>query len=394
MASRLKLARAGAAAVGVSTALMIAAIPASADPATGKVEGGTDGYNVDVGENHDNISTSLIGFRLSDGTKLGMYCVEINTSIDREHEMIERPWDEYPVPDSPFHANRDKINWVLHYAFPVKSTDELSTLLTDKGAQLNDGLDEKEAIAATQAAVWSFSDGTKLNKENPLPQGSEEAAADVVALYDYLTGPDNVGLGEQPTPALQVSPTELTGVAGDVIGPFTVSTTGTIDALKAELPEGVTITDKDGTALDPAGITNGTELYLTVPEGAEGSASFELSASASLDTGRLFVGQQYGDQNRDGKTKKTQSLIVAQAEKSAVTASASASWTATPTTTTPPTTTVPTTQPPQTSPAPQPKNTGDLAETGASIFTPILIGAVLIGAGVGALLFQRRRKRV
>jgi len=45
-------------------------------------------------------------------------------------------------------------------------------------------------------------------------------------------------------------------------------------------------------------------------------------------------------------------------------------------------------------PAPQPKNTGgDLAETGASVFVPILIGVVLVGAGIGALLFLRHRKR-
>jgi len=390
MASR-KLARAGAAAVGASMALLTAAIPASADPATGKVDGGEGGYNVDVGGNHDNISTSLIGFKLDDGTKLGMYCVEINTNIDREHAMTERPWDQYPVPDSPFHANRDKINWVLHYAYPVKSTDELSQLLTSNGATLNNGLDEKEAIAATQAAVWSFSDNTKLNKDNPLPKGPKDSAGDVVALYEYLTGADNVGIGEQPGPALQVNPTELTGVAGDRIGPFTVSTTGTVDEIKADLPEGVTVTDKDGNALDASGIANGTEIYLSTTQGTEGSASFELSASAGLDTGRLFVGNQYG-QERDGKTKKTQSLIVAQAEKTTVTAAGSASWTATPTTTTttPPAET--TTQPPATTPSPE--NTGGLAETGASVFTPILIGAVLVAAGVGALLFQRKRRRV
>jgi TQXA domain-containing protein/LPXTG-motif cell wall-anchored protein len=275
----------------------------------------------------------------------------------------------------------------------VKSTDELSQLLTSKGATLNDGLDEKEAIAATQAAVWSFSDNTKLNEENPLPDGSKEAAADVVALYKYLTGADNTGIGEQPGPALALSPTELTGVAGDRIGPFTVQTTGTIDEIKAELPEGVTITDKDGNALDASGIANGTEIYLSTTQGAEGTASFELSASAGLDTGRLFVGQQYGEE-RGGKTKKTQSLIVAQADKASVTAKASASWTATPTTTTPTTTTPPveTTSPPAPS-TPAPENTNGLADTGASVFTPILIGAVLVAAGIGALLFQRKRRR-
>ena len=53
-----------------------------------------------------------------------MYCVEIHTSIDREHAMVEQPWDEYPNADSPFNQNRDKINWILHNGFPVMSADD------------------------------------------------------------------------------------------------------------------------------------------------------------------------------------------------------------------------------------------------------------------------------
>ncbi|HWM04424.1 MAG TPA: thioester domain-containing protein [Actinophytocola sp.] len=399
MASRFKFARAGAGVVGVTAALMMAAaIPASADGASGKVEHDADvrGYQVNVGDDWlSDMNTSLIGFKLSDGTELGMYCVEIRTSIDDEHEMDEQPWDSYPSEESPFNENRAKINWILHNGFPVQSAEQLATVLTEGGATLNDGLDTKEAIAATQSAVWHFSDGVDLNRENPLSgDGSDDAAAaDALALYDYLTGDANVGIGDQPTPALAVSPTELSGKAGERIGPFTVSTTGTIGELTANLPEGVKITDLDGVELDASKIKNGSQLFLDVPAAAaEGSASFELSASASIDTGRLFVGKNY-DEN------PTQSLIVAKAEESEITVSAGGDWTATtPPTTQPPTssetpTPTTTTTTSEAAPAPQPKNTGGLAETGASIFAPIVIGVVLIGAGVGTLLFLRHRKR-
>ncbi|MCA1655798.1 MAG: thioester domain-containing protein [Pseudonocardiaceae bacterium] len=396
MASRMKLARGAAAVVGASVTLMMAAgIPAGADPATGKVDTSAyvNGYHVNVGGKHQDMSASLIGFELSDGTKLQMYCVEINTRIDKTHAMVEKPWDSYPNAGSPFHTNRAKINWVLHNGYPVVGADALSTLLTGQGVTLNDGINAKEAISATQAAIWHYSDNTNLDEANPLPTGPQDAKADVVALYKYLTGEANVGIGDQPTPALAVAPTELTGEAGKRIGPFTVTTTGDIQELTTDLPEGVRITDVDGVELTADLIKNGAQLYLDVPADAgEGAGSFELTASASVDTGRLFVGEKYDK-------KKTQSLIVATAESSEIVASAGATWTAatppTSTETTPPTSTD-TSTPTTTSsaaPAPQPKNTGGLADTGASVFTPILIGVVLVGAGIGALFFQRHRGR-
>src|SRR3712207_2208198 len=122
MASRLKLARAGAADAGASVAVVTAkAMPAPAGAAEGKGDPGrfAGGYNVKVSEKHKNIRTILSCFKLTDGTELQMYCVEINTAIDREHGMVEQPWDKYPNESSPFNKNRDKINWVLHHGYPV-----------------------------------------------------------------------------------------------------------------------------------------------------------------------------------------------------------------------------------------------------------------------------------
>lgn len=397
MTSRSKLVRGGAAVVGASVALMLsAALPAGADPATGKVDpnGYTSGYNINVGGDNTDIKPSLIGFTLDgDGGKLQMYCVEIETSIDKKHAMVEKPWDSFPNADSPFHKNRDKINWVLHNGYPVVGTDALTKVLTDAGVEVNDGIDKPEAISATQAAVWHFSDGVDLNEEEPVPNASEEINADVMALYEYLTGEANVGIGDQPTAALEITPADLSGEAGKRVGPFTVNTTGAVEKLTTELPEGVKLVDANGVEVTAEQIANGAQLFLDVPAGAEGSGSFELTATAGVDTGRLFVGQNYDE-------KPTQSLIVATSEKSEIVAKAAATWTATPaptTTTTPAPTTDTTTPAPTTettTPAPQPKNTnGELADTGASILAPVIIGVVLVGAGIGALFFQRHRRR-
>jgi TQXA domain-containing protein len=398
MASRLKLARAGAAVVGASVALlMTAVIPAGAEAATGTVKGDSeDGFNVNLGEkDFDDMSTSLIGFELADGTKLQMYCVQIDTPIDDQHDMVEQQWDSYPNPNSPFNDNRAKINWILHNGFPVVSTDGLTKLLAKQGYEATNGIDAKEAVTATQASIWHFSDNKNLDLENPFPpaKGLRDSEDDVAELYKYLTGAANVGIGEQPTPALAVSPTDLSGKAGDRIGPFTVTTTGEIDKLTSKLPDGVKVTDKDGAELTADQIDDGTELFLDVPAGTDaGDGTFEVTATAGVDTGRLFMSENFAE-------KPTQSLIVAKAEKSEIVARASVAWEtggAAPTTTTTTTTesTAPTTTTTQAAPAPQPKNTsGDLAETGASIFAPVVLGIVLLAAGVGSLLFIRHRRR-
>jgi len=403
MASRFKAARTGLAMVGAAATLMMtAAIPAAAEPASGMVQGETVGYHVNMGKGKlKDVLAKLVGLRLDNGSKLDTYCVEIRTGIDPKHEMVEKPWDEYPNADSPFHDNRDKINWILHNSFPVKTRNAIATVLRDRGVELHGGINVEEAISATQAAVWHFSDAVDLNRKNPLPVVGKNFDADVLALYDYLIGEDNVGIGDQPDPALQVSPTELSGEAGERIGPFTVTTTGTVSELTADLPEGVRITDADGNELDAESIENGTELYLDVPEdAADGEATFEITAKAGMDTGRLFVGKNYGKKN------KTQSLIVAKSTRTKITVTAGADWTAAPppssttsstpppsTETSTPETSTPTTTTTEAAPVPQPKNTGGLATTGASILAPIVIGVVLVGAGIGSLLFLRRRRR-
>jgi TQXA domain-containing protein len=384
MGSRLRLARVGAAVVGVSVAMALSALPAGAEDTTAKLDRSSDVEGLPVKlDNGNQLQTHLLGLELADGAKLKAYCVDIRTPIDRNHpDMVERPWDGHPKPDSPFHQNRDKINWILHHSYPATELEALKKTLTDAGETIEGDLSVKEAIAGTQAAVWHFSDGVDLGDDN---------AADVLALYGYLTGDANEGIGEQPLPALEISPEDKAGQAGELIGPFTVSTTAELVELTRDVPDGVKLTDKDGKELAAADIKNGTEVYFQVPADAEeGEGTFGLGVTAPVDTGRLFVGAK-------NDKHPTQGLIVAQAENSELTAEVKASWTAgTTTTTTITTTTTATTAPTTTTeaaPVPQARNTGGLATTGASIFVPVAIGLVLVGAGVGALLFQRRRKR-
>lgn len=389
-----KFARAGGALLGTAAIILAMAAPAAAEPATGKVDFAKNviGYQVNVGKGWlSDLPTSLIGFKLDDGTELGVYCVEIETDIEEQNEMVEQSWDKYPNADSPFNTNRAKINWVLHHGFPALSLADMAKQIPNA----HDGIDNLEAIAATQSAVWHFSDGTDLNHDDPLTGGAADANAkeDVLALYDFLTGDKNTGMAETPLAKLTIDPSDRDGQSGTKIGPFKVSTNATVKELKADLPDGVKVTDADGKELAADAIKDGTELFLDVPEGtADGDGTFELSALSVLETGRLFVGKDYA-------RKATQSLIVASAKNTTITADAGAKWTAAPVTTTSETTSettteeAPTTTSTTEAPVPQASaNDDDLASTGASVFTPIIIGLVLLGGGIGALLFMRRRR--
>ncbi|WP_007025449.1 thioester domain-containing protein [Saccharomonospora iraqiensis] len=380
------------AAVGV--AAVLGSVPASAQT-EGRIDttAGKSGYTAHLGGT--STETNLFALDLEGGNSIRAYCVEISVAVDPERSLHESPWDEFPDAESPFHENRDRISWVLHHGYPSVEVDALADTLTGAGAELHDGLSEKEAITGTQAAVWHFSDGLDLDRDDP-STGDDAADADVLALYDHLTGEANVGTGEQPTPALEITPETASGVAGEPIGPFTVATTGEITEITGELPDGVTLTDADGAELAAEDLADGSEVYLDVPTGTgAGQAEFALSATGQLDTGRLFVSEDY--------TKDpAQSLIVATSEETTLDASAGADWTAAPTTppeesTTPTSSPAPTTQPsaPETtettSVTPQ-ANSGDLAQTGVSVLVPILVGLALLTGGATLVVLQRRRR--
>ncbi|KAA2262183.1 TQXA domain-containing protein [Solihabitans fulvus] len=387
MASRFTPARVGAAILGASVALLAAALPAAADGTHAKLDGNYDesGYQVQLlkAGSEKNPTASLIGIKI-DGTDKGTqtYCVELPQSTQLGYGMDEVPWEKYPSDDSGFKKNSGKINWILHNSYPSVKPDAL-------GKTVGVDLSAKEAITATQAAIWHFSDNVDLDTANPLV-GNEDSAKDVVKLYDFLVS-KAVDL-DQPTPSLAVDPKEKAGKAGDLIGPFTVTSTADKVTFSAMLPAGVTLTDKDGKELDkPADkkfaakvdAPKTADFFVKVPADAKpGEADISIHADAQLDKGRLFI--------RSSVDKKTQSLIVASPVTVPLDITAHAKWDVAASTTTP-TTSAPTTT--DTTPVvAAASNEAPLANTGASIFWPIAIGVVLLVAGGGALFMVRRKK--
>ncbi len=383
MQVRSAFVRGGIAVLAAAAAVMVSAPSALADDgaARGRVveDAGTVGYRINLDGGGDYIA-KLFGFKLSDGKSLKLYCVQITVGMRTDVDMVETPWNKYPAADSPFNKNSDKINWVLHHGYPGLTLDEVGAALTKQGVKVHDGISEREAIAATQAAVWHFSDGVNLNLQKPLAEANPaEANADVAALYSYLIGDQNKGIGAQPKPTLNISPAKADGKAGTKVGPFSVATSGDVTSLTTELPDGVKVTDADGKELKTADVKDGSKLFVDVPAGAKpGDGSFSLKVTGELDTGRLFVAENYA-------RKPAQSLIVADSEKTQVAAKAGASWTEAGA--------VPSTPAPSTTPGGAPSGGGELANTGVDAAVPFGIGGLLLGGGALLLLVNRRRSR-
>ncbi|WP_206789960.1 Cys-Gln thioester bond-forming surface protein [Amycolatopsis sp. MtRt-6] len=381
MQVRSALVRGGIAVLAAAAAVMVGAPAALADDgaARGRVieEAGTVGYRINL-EGGDDYITKLFGFKLSDGKSLKLYCVQITVGMRTDVDMVERPWNQYPAANSPFSKNSDKLNWVLHHGYPGVKLADVEAALAKQGVKVNGGISEREAIAATQAAVWHFSDGVNLDLKKPLAEANPaEDNADVAALYSYLVGDQNKGIGAQPKPTLNIAGPKTDGKAGTKIGPFDVATSGDITSLTTDLPEGVKVTDKDGKELKTADVKDGSKLFVDVPAGTKpGNGSFSLKVTGELETGRLFVADNYAK-------KPAQSLIVADSEKTQVAAKASASWTEAGA----PATTAPST------PGGAPSGGGDLANTGVDAAVPFAIGGLLLGGGALMLLVNRRRSR-
>ncbi|MGW6443504.1 thioester domain-containing protein [Lentzea sp. NPDC055074] len=398
MASRFRI---GTALLGASAILALSALPAHADVKITPDRGGQEqGHNVWLkdGDKSQKQDTWVIKLRIEDDenrSNVLAYCVELPTPLEDGDVLKEVPWDKHPNPNTKFKGdNPGKVLWILNRSYPNKSVNDIKkTFGIDK-------LDKQDVIAATQAALWHFSDNAELDVDN------KKNDAEVVALYKKFVADAKVE--DAPKPTLTIDPESKSGKPGEKIGPFKVTTTATEVKLTANLPEGVTVVDAQGNPLvvqqkadgvTVKGTENISEFFVNVPAGAkDGQADFKLSAEAEIALGRLFVAS-----NKDSKNV-AQSLVVAQPQKAKVEKLGKADWkagvvpttTTTTTATTTTTTTVPETTPSTTSSTPANPAPGggedDLASTGASILWPLLGGLVLVGAGVGALFVVRRKK--
>ncbi|WP_017570585.1 thioester domain-containing protein, partial [Nocardiopsis halotolerans] len=288
-------ARTGLAATAAAFLAFGLAAPAAADDTVETYEGsaraqyvGNAESGTDVTVNGQTIGTTLFNLKLEDGTVLTTYCIDFETSIRSGAWYLEDDWANYPGKGE--FAAPAKVHWILQNSYPSVSTQELGA------AAGVDGLSEQDALAATQAAIWYFSNEVHLEEDN---------SDDVKAVYTHLVeNAEELPQTAEPAPALSITPGQASGSAGETVGEFLIETNGSDVPVDLSAPEGVELVDIESG--EPVTTVNsGDTVGFSVPaDAAPGEASFSLTTSATVETGRLFQGE---DENRE-----TQTLITAQ----------------------------------------------------------------------------------
>ncbi|HIY42492.1 MAG TPA: thioester domain-containing protein [Candidatus Nocardiopsis merdipullorum] len=328
------------------------------------------------------IGTTIFNLDVEDSDSvLKTYCIDFETSIRGGAWYLEDDWANYPGKGD--FAEPGKVHWILQNSYPNVGAEEL-------GAEVGiDNLDSRDALGATQAAIWHFSNDEVLEE-----RGNNN---DLKEVYTYLVNNAEDLSQEEPEPSLRITPEEASGNAGEVVGEFLVETNAADIEVDLDAPDGVELVDvESGESVDTIG--DGDTVGFSVPEGAEaGEASFSLTGSATARTGRLFKGES---------DEPTQTLVTAEDSPVSVSADASASWAEVdePEPEEPEEPEVPeepeqpeepeeSDEPEEGDEKPTPEDDDEsLPVTGGALVGLVAAGVAALGAGGGALYMTRKRK--
>ncbi|GAA3750643.1 TQXA domain-containing protein [Spinactinospora alkalitolerans] len=394
-----------------STAALLAfgmtAAPAMADDET--YDGGAEGsYTGNVEDGYQLgfrgggfIGTSLFELTLKDGSTLPAYCIDFETDIVPEADYAEGDWSEYPGEGEFADSEPGKVLWILQNAYPTLSADELGA-----AARVED-LDAHEALSATQAAIWHYSNGVRFNgqvkeydeEKEKYVNADPQTMRDIDEAYKHLV--KKATEVESNPASLTISPQEASGEAGENIGEFAVETSVDSVPLALDGPDGVKLVDAEGNEISEVG--NGGTFSVQVPgDAAAGEATVSGSVTATVQLGRLFKGVH--------PEKPTQTLITAGEGETEASAQARATWTEgvpeespspspspsdTPSPSpsdTPAPTPSETPDDKPTPPADKPEDEGGLPVTGAALGGLVAAAVVAIGGGGAAMYLSRKRK--
>lgn len=255
----------------------------------------------------------------SDSDPIMAYCIESTVSYLYDHELVKVGWDEFPGSNA-FGTDatvRAKVAWIAQHTYPKVSLEELAA------AAGISGLTREEAISASQAALWTLTDG--LIYKGVAESVSLDVAARIQQLINYLTGPANTGLQPGEGPLISVTSPSTPGIAGQFVGPIRVqSSSSTVSVISSSFP----LVNAEGTAVDPNAVPTDTDLFVDVPAGTPaGEATFRFATSGPRYAGSLLI-------SRSGRT---QTIVIVDSESTQVDDVARVTWNDAPTPTPTPT---------------------------------------------------------
>ena len=216
------------------------------------------------------------------------YCIELDVDIRYDSSLRIGGWKDFPGKNK-FKDNPDvqaKVAWIAQNSYP--QTD-LAKVAETSGVS---GLTEKEAITATQAAIWHFTNPDEYRWLG-LQEGDQATQSRVEALFKYLTGEKNAGLKEPTHPAITIKGGELPFALNEAktegrVGPIRFESNQATVKLTSELK--YELVDKDGKAVDKNAVPTNTDLYLKVPANTtSGEQEFKATTTGTVQAGKLFI---------------------------------------------------------------------------------------------------------
>ena len=214
------------------------------------------------------------------------YCIEFDVNIKYESDLRVGDWKDFPGTNK-FKDNAEiqsKVAWVAQRSYP--QTD-MAELIKASGIA---GLTEKEAITATQAAIWHFTNDFKWSS---LREADQATTTRVQQLFTYLTGQTNTGLKESKQPTVEAETGGITftrsenGSEGKV-GPIRFKSSQATFKLTSELK--YELITAQGAKVDLNAVPADTDLYLKVPADAtSGEQEFKGSVTGSVYAGKLLI---------------------------------------------------------------------------------------------------------
>lgn len=307
-----------------------------------------------------------------DGTAELGYCIDFTDGTSTTTPLPEEEWDQVDV------ANRETVGRILGSYHPIGDGPE--------GYKI-EGDDDQKA-AATQAAIWHFTNGFLLDEpgDAALGAGYEVIHASYLKILAAVEAGVLPQIGGTVTLTIE-GDTDVDAAPGDLVGPFTVKTS--VASVELVPGTGTTLHNEDGSAFEgPA--SDGDQFWLTSSQGGTASVS------------AVATGVQSGIRAFTHPYKQDMAFVVATPVE--VPASIEVKFTTPPPTTAPPTTTpetttttVPTTPPTSaevttTTVAPPQETGGGLPVTGAQTALLVAVALVLLAAGIGFGVVSRRAK--
>ena len=214
------------------------------------------------------------------------YCIEFDVNIKYESDLRVGDWKDFPGTNK-FKDNAEiqsKVAWIAQRSYPQTDMAELI-----KASGIAD-LTEKEAITATQAAIWHFTNDFKWSS---LKEADQATTTRVQKLFTYLTGQTNTGLKESKQPTVEAETGGITftrsenGSEGKV-GPIRFKSSQATFKLTSELK--YELINAQGAKVDLNAVPADTDLYLKVPaDMTSGEQEFKGSVTGSVYAGKLLI---------------------------------------------------------------------------------------------------------